>query len=530
MQIIKLHIFKCVLCLILFAAGQLVAGETISGIVFNDENKNGTLNSGEQGVANVVVSNQRDVVITDDKGAFTLPLIAGRAVFVSKPSGYALPLDENNLPQFSFVYSPKGSPSGLKFEGLASTSEIPDTLFLPLYTDEYRESFNALIVGDPQTRDSIEVDYFRDDIISEMIGKDARFYMALGDVAADNLNIYDQYNDVVSQLGMPAYNVAGNHDENYRVKDDTHALDTFKRIYGPEYYSFNYGKVHFIVLDIVEYAGWDSTKNRHGGYRGYLHADQLAWLENDLKQVPDDNLVVLTMHIPIFTEYSTADGSNLVNRDALFKILESSKHLLALSGHLHVIENLKLNQGNGWNSMNLFYSMNLGAGCGAWWSGPKDERGIPISYCMDGSPNGYYVLSFEGNTFNQHFYPANQSADYQIRISVPNKMVKIDSLATAQIIVNVFNADTETEVYCQIDQSDRKLMTRKRMKDPFMVDYLKNNKEHFPYWVTDVDNTSHIWVSELPVGLKMGQHTIKISAIDEQNNIYSQTRIFEVGK
>ena len=526
----KSAILFSILSIILFITSSLVAGDDISGIVFWDINKNDKLDSEEEGITGVVVSNQRDVVVTDDDGNFTLPLIADRAIFVTKPSGYALPLNMDNLPQFSYIFSPQGSPSGLKYKGLSPTSKLPEKLYFPLYKDIYTESFNALIVGDPQARDSIEVNYFRDDIIAEMVGKDALFYMALGDIAGDNLGIYKHYNDVVSQLGIPAHNVPGNHDENYHVKDDTHAMDTFKRIYGPEYYSFNYGKVHFIVLDIVEYAGWDSTENKHGPYRGYLHPDQLTWLKNDLKHVPDDHLITLTMHIPIFTEYSISDNMNLVNRDELFKILEPHKHILALSGHLHVIENLKLDQRNGWNSENPFYSMNVGAGCGAWWSGPKDERSIPVSYCMDGSPNGYFIFSFEGNRFNQHFYPAYQSTDYQIRISYPNESVNKDSLANTKIIVNVFNADSETEVYCQVDNSDRMLMTRKRMKDPFAVNYLKNNKDQFPYWIKDVANTNHIWIIELPAELKTGQHAIKISAIDGKNNIYSQIKIFEVGK
>ena len=523
-------LYFILLFLILITKSQLIADETISGIVFNDVNKNNVMDNGEKGIAKVVVSNQRDVVITDDEGAFTLPLIDSRAVFVTKPAGYALPLNDDNIPQFSFTYCPKGSPVGLNFEGLSPTSELPGKLYFPLYEDEYQESFKVLIIGDPQQHDSTEVNYFRDDVIAEMIGKDAIFYMALGDVAADNLGIYDHYNDVVGQLGIPAYNVPGNHDENYHVKDDTHALDTFKRVYGPEYYSFNYGKVHFIVLDIVEYAGWDSIGNKHGPYRGYLHADQLTWIKNDLTFVPEGHLVVITMHIPIHTEYSTSDNVILVNRNELFKILESRKHLLALSGHLHIIENIKLNQNCGWNSTIPFCSMNVGAGCGAWWSGPKDERGIPLSYCMDGAPNGYYVLSFEGNTFNHHFYPASQSADYQMRISCPDKKVQRDSLANTQIVVNVFNADSETEVYCQIDDSNRIQMMRKRMKDPFMVDYLNNNKKDFPRWVTDVKETDHIWVTNLPGDLDTGQHTIKISAIDGLNNIYSQVKIFDVGQ
>ena len=256
----------------------------------------------------------------------------------------------------------------------------------------------------------------------------------------------------------------------------------------------------------------------------------MTWLKNDLKYVPEEHLIVLMMHIPIHTDYSTSDNMILVNRDKLFEIIQSRKHLLALSGHLHVIENLKLGPNCGWNNATPFYSMNLGAGCGAWWSGPKDERGVPLSYCMDGSPNGYFVFSFEGNTFNQNFYPASQSADFQIRVSCPDKAILADSLSIRPIVVNIFNADSETEVYFQIDDSNRSLMMRQRMRDPFMVDYFTKNRKDFPWWVNDVEVTDHIWTANLPANLNTGQHTIKISAIDGFNNIYSQVKIFEVKK
>ena len=530
MQILGRNFFLLVSILFLLNIYFIKAETNISGFVYNDTNKNGVFDQGEQGIENICVSNQREVVLTDENGKFSLPLIPNNTVFITKPAGFNLPLDNNNLPQFYYIYSPHGSPAGFKFEGLTQDSKPPDTLFFPLYATEYHASFKTIITGDPQQRDSTEVNYFRDDVVTEMIDTDACFYMALGDIAADNLSIYQQYNDVVSQLGIPIYSVPGNHDENYRAKNDTNALDTFKRIYGPEYYSFNYGKVHFIVLDIVDYAGWNSDKNSQGSYRGYLKEDQLTWLKNDLAFVPEDNLIVLSMHIPIYTAYSLSENMNLVNRDALFKILNDRRHLLALSGHLHLIENLKFESTIGWNSAFPFISLNLGAGCGAWWSGPKDERGIPVSYCMDGSPNGYYVFTFEGNAFNQHFYPAGMRPDYQMRISNPDKPVKRDSLVNTQIIVNVFNADYETEVYCQVDGSDRKNMTRKSMKDPFMIDYFNNNKNKFPYWVTDVENTDHIWVATLPANLLLGQHLIKVSAIDGSNNIYSGIKLFEVQK
>ncbi len=110
------------------------------------------------------------------------------------------------------------------------------------------------------------------------------FISPTGDIAFDNLSIYKEYNQIVGKLGLPAYNVHGNHDMNLDVSHDSLAAETFKRHFGPADYSFNYGKVHFVVLDNVRYNGWDSDKNKNGGYTGYLNKRQLQWLKRRLKE------------------------------------------------------------------------------------------------------------------------------------------------------------------------------------------------------------------------------------------------------
>jgi len=504
--------------------------QQVRGVVFNDINKNNKMDEEEPGIPGVAVSNQVDVVVSDENGKFTLPVFDEMIVFLSKPSTYSLPLNENNLPQFYYIHRPNGSSDSLRFPGIMPTGKLPETIFFPLYQAEYREEFNALIVGDPQPNDSIEVGYFRDDIIAEMIGKEALFYMALGYIAADNLNIYNQYNQVVSQIGIPAYNVPGNHDENYKVKSDTNALDTFNTFFGPEYYSFNYGMVHFVVFDDVEYYGWDPIEKKSRGYRGFISEKQLKWLENDIKFVPDDHLIVLTKHIPIVTNYSSGASVNIVNREILFKILENRQHLLALSGHMHTIEHLYFTDEMGWMGKNPFYSSNLGAGCGAWWSGPKDDRGIPESHCMDGSPNGYFVYSFNGNSYGYKFHPVKFDENYQMRISTPRGVLNKAALDTTNIVVNIFNAGPETKVYCQLDNGKRQMMERKTMKDPFMVNYLNSYKDKFAWWINDVAKTDHMWVTGLPKTLGNGSHLIKISATDQTGKIFSGKQIFDISQ
>ena len=59
----------------------------VSGVVFDDANRNGTGDAREAGIAGVVVSYQDAVVTTDSNGAFRLAGPGPGVVLVSTPVG-----------------------------------------------------------------------------------------------------------------------------------------------------------------------------------------------------------------------------------------------------------------------------------------------------------------------------------------------------------------------------------------------------------------------------------------------------------
>ncbi len=499
----------------------------VSGVVYQDLNKNGSQDSKEPSIPGVMVSNQREVVLTDDEGRYQLPLMDQMIVFVTKPSGYELPLNENHQPQFYYIHQPHGSPADLQFAGLDPTGPLPKSVDFALYKTSMVTDFKAIIVGDPQPRDLRELGYYRDDVVKEMYDRDAAFYLAQGDIAFDDLSIYEEYNQVVGKLAIPIYNVHGNHDMNFDVSHDSLATETFKQHFGPADYSFNYGKVHFVVLDNVHYEGWDSINDKNGSYYGHLNDQQLQWLKNDLSHIPEDYLVVLNTHIPLFSPLSDAGSINTVNREALFKLLENRQRLVALSAHTHYIDQLQLGLEHGWQGEATFDNINVGAACGAWWSGPMDARGIPFSYSLDGSPNGFYLFSFSENNFNHRYIPANNPANEQMRISFPTGRVKQDSIVGEMITVNIFNADPKTTVDCLINDGPPLRMQQQSIRDPFMVDYLKSS-DQFPNWVNEAVKNQHMWTLPVPTDLEPGVHSILIKATDSKDNSYQGFQIFIV--
>jgi len=519
---------KTLFTLILIIAPFFIFGsETISGIVFNDANNNGVLDANEKGIKGVSVSNQIEVVQTNEKGEYTLPVRKRMIIFVTKPSGYKIPLNELNLPKFYYIHFPKGSPDSLKYSGIDPTGEPPEKVNFPLIKTKEQLVFKALITGDPQPADSIEVGYFRDDIIKNMIGKKADLYMAMGDIANDNLNIYDQYNKIVAQLGIPIYNVPGNHDIDFDVDYDAFSLDTFSRSYGPPTYSFNYGKVHFIIMDDVDYLGWNHKKKSPGKYRGFINDQQLEWLENNLKFVPEDFLIVLSTHIQLFSSSTTSKAFNVVNRDKLFEILLKRKHLVSLSAHTHLIKHSNFDKKSGWKGDATFFNIDVGAGCGAWWSGPKNHEGIPESFALDGSPNGFFIFEFNGNKFNHKFISAKYKENYQMRIFSPSGVINKGAINTTKIIVNIFNADPSSIVNFQINGGEWKTLKNEKNIDPFISKYIEENKSLMPNWARAF-KTTHIWTAQLPKDIKQGTHTIKVIAKDKMGNSYSGVQIFEI--
>ena len=105
-----------------FAARSLVA----SGTVFEATSADGQRRQGDQGLANVLVSNGRDVVKTDADGRWRLPIAHGDSVFVVKPPNWSTPLGPHSLPRFSYLHQPLGSPTSHRYAGVTATGPLPE--------------------------------------------------------------------------------------------------------------------------------------------------------------------------------------------------------------------------------------------------------------------------------------------------------------------------------------------------------------------------------------------------------------------
>ncbi|WP_289021319.1 calcineurin-like phosphoesterase family protein [uncultured Salegentibacter sp.] len=516
---------KLITCLLLTIPGFLAA-QNATGKIFEDKNRNGKLDSNESGIPNVSVTNGEDVVLTNEKGEYKLPASNDFIISVIKPSGYNYPVDENNLPLFYYNHKLKGSPN-LRYAGVEVTGDLPQELNFPLIKNEKeKENFSALIFGDPQMYNEAQVAYFEKGLISEVKrNKNIVFGISLGDLVGDDLDLFDPYINAVSKLDLPWYNVIGNHDLNFDVDRDEDSDETFEKYFGPPNYAFNYGKVHFIVLDDILYPDPRDNKGYWGGFR----EDQLNFIENDLKHVPKDHLIVISVHIP-FSE-PKGDVFRDEDRQRLFEILKDFPNTLSLSAHTHIQRQDYFKKEDGWLGEKPHHHFNVGTTSGDWYSGKLNDKGVPISTMRDGTPKGYAIINFEENKYTIDYQVAGESEDYRMQIFSP-KVVAKDKNTKAGIFVNYFMGSENDKVEYRVDDGKWSRMKYVEEYDPTYVAMVYEwdlTEELFSgRRPSNPVKSKHLWRGKIPTKLAEGVHTIEVRVEDMFGRIFTETHEYKV--
>jgi len=457
---------KVVIKSIVFASliSSSAFAQNIKGIVYHDLNGNGKRDKKEVGLAGVAVSNGVEVVKTDAKGSYSLPKRESQVIFVIKPSGYQSPLNANNQPLNHFIHKPNGSPADFKFAGSKPTGNLPASVDFPLVKKDENDEFRIFVFGDPQPYTQQEVDFFEKDIVDEVVGiKNVAFGLSLGDLVGNDLSLNSPYIKAVKKIGLPWYNLLGNHDLNFDAKVDSLSDETFEADFGPANYSLNYGKVHFIVLDDVLYPDPRSGKGYWGGFR----EDQFKFMENDLKHVSKDQLIVLAFHIPLMNNDIDKEGNSfrLKDRNRLFELLKDFPHTLSMSAHTHLQRQNFYGKADGWLQEKPHHEYNAGTTSGDWYSGELKDNGTPSSTMRDGTPKGYAFLNLKGNQYSIDYKVAGKNADYQMEVFLP-KVVEKRKSTSAGIFVNFFMGAKGDKVSFKVDGGKWNNMNYMETMDP----------------------------------------------------------------
>ena len=313
------------------------------GTVFLDLNRNERKDPDERGIPRVVVSNQDAVVQTDSSGAFRIPANGTGVVFVSVPDGYRAvgrfwrsARDSAAAMDFALERSP--SPRAFSFVHASDTHVAPASV-------ERTRRLRAIV-------DSLKPDFL---IVTGDLVRDA-----LRVSATEATGYYELFRDERARFATPMWTVPGNH-EIFGIErrlshvDPSHPLfgrEMYRHYFGPDYYSFTRGGIHFVGLNTVDVDG--------EAYYGHVDSLQLAWLARDLALIPPSMPVVTFNHIPFvsavdqlrgLTEEPPAPTLITVKGKTLYRhlvsnaldvltVLRTRPHVIALGGHLHVRETL----------------------------------------------------------------------------------------------------------------------------------------------------------------------------------------------
>jgi 3',5'-cyclic AMP phosphodiesterase CpdA len=318
----------------------------LRGVVFDDRNGDGVRQPGEPGLASVVVSNQIDVVQTGADGSYEMPGRGYGVVYVTAPRGRAAvgtfwqPIPAGDSARVDFALAVSADTDEFTFIHASDTHIAPESV------DRTRALLRIVAERKPDFT-----------LVSGDLIKDA-----LRVPEAEAASLYELYLKEMKASSRPVWNGPGNH-ENFGIerhlslvspKNPLYGKNMYRKYLGPNYYSFNRGRIHFIALDTVDIEDlW---------YFGHVDQAQLDWLVRDLSFVPRGSTVVTFNHIPFFSAGMSVSGYTdwgvapslirvgdkmfyrhvVSNAAEVIDRLKEYRYTLSLAGHNHSYEHLSL--------------------------------------------------------------------------------------------------------------------------------------------------------------------------------------------
>ena len=506
----------CLLLLALSTCAYARAPACEGGRIWADGNGNGVFDAGEHALANIKVSDGTRIATSDAQGRYRLQPEEGGTLFVIKPAGFDLPARANGLPDFWAHRQTRPGPA-LKYGGIAASARASgcrDFGLRPRTGSAAAVPLDVLVFTDTQAKSRTDASYYRRDIVEPLIGKHgARLGLTLGDVVNDDLSLYPALNQATALLQVPWLHIAGNHDLDFDAKDDADSLRSFRNMYGPDTFAWEEDNAVFVGLDDVIY-----LPGQKPSYIGGLREQQFQFLQAYLASVPRDRLLVLGMHIPLYDAEPGMETFRHADRARLFALLKDFPHVLVLSGHEHSQRHVYHVGDDGWQGAAPLHEYNVGAACGAFWSGVKDAAGIPDSTMADGTPNGYAVLTAKpGGDYALAWHNARDPADTQIALHAP-KVLRRGAWPAWNVYANVYMGQDDTRVEYRIDAGAWKPMKRVEQGDPRLQE--ENLRDDQAEALRGYDRSpeaklsKHLWRGALATDLAVGEHAVEVRAFD----------------
>lgn len=505
------------------------------------QNVSGTITCAGVGVADVAVSDGSIVVLTDANGrySFTSDKHSGY-VFYSLPGGYEPTLSHGFNPVFWAPFN-TSDPAVDEVHSFSLRRVDNDRHVVIFGADTHlARRFNDISWFNSGYLNGLEEEVSR-------AGNTPVYSVLLGDLTWDVFWYQNNYTLANFMGDMRFMNyptilwpVIGNHDHDPSVPagDDTDwkSSELWRTAVGPNYYSFNLGKVHYVVLDDVVYLndftpGEDYADGVVGNrnYRGAVTDEQMAWLEKDLALIDSHTPLVVCLHIPVWSMTSSFGyRGRLDNTYPLCSMLSRFDNVHIMSGHTH--SNIMIHP-------SVYSNMtehNIAATCGSlWWT--ASVTGYHI--CQDGTPAGYLRWTASGDDLQWYYKPIHEG-DMQMRLYDMNTVKSFykTNAAMRGILrdypsrVNYGNIDDNTVMFnvfaynskwrLDVSEGDNLLRyTRVYTEDPYhTLTYDVPRYAAAGYYSTSyiTNSSTHLFRAQATTSTQ----PITVRAIDEFGNIY----------
>lgn len=451
------------------ASGPLLAADrqrTVSGRVLGEGKPLG----------NVLVSDGCRVTRTNSRGEYQLAVgpDSGRFVFVSTPRGWWC--DAFHVPvkkaaktgRADFALRPIDQPDRFDFVFACDLSSPK-----PWAVAKLKASFREINQRTPTPA----------------------FLLVQGDLwlhGADWLGAHKKYLDCLALLTIPVRHGRGNHEQR----------DRYEQAFGPAYYSFDWGQVHFVVLD-----GNRPIPDGNNFY-GLVDGSELAWLKADLAAQPKGKPIIVGVHIPIVSTYP-ARRTDLQHEKAPFwqrpndrlltKLFRQHAVKLVLQGHMH--ENERITVGG----VEYVESISM---CGTWWKNRTPggfERGV------DGCPRGYRVVSVDGTKIT-HRYRSSCESHVDRRGEFMGLKGRVAAGAKVEFVFNCYDAPNGSTAKARLDTQPWRPMGTVNYKSTSVT------KPHHFRLVADTHS------------LDPGPHTVEARVTWPDGTVVAEKETFEVVK
>jgi|GEM_PF-211935 len=514
------------------------------------------------GVKDVVVSDGFVVTTTDENGNYAFYSEKKNGyVFISLPSGYEI-YENYKTTAGEKIFTPFWQP--LKYT--KNKSEEHNFKLRVKNTDNHY----MLVGADTHISTEASKTQFYKYFISavkkeaENAGATPIYSTILGDLTCNyHWYRYDFYPASFYSLmetdGYPfkLFPVMGNHDHDSKVDDglnsDFDASARYRTTFGPNYYSYNLGKVHYVVLDDTYFLNTHTPGKTYSyasgeqDYYNYVDDYQLEWLKKDLQYVDKNTPVIIGAHIPVYgiSQSTFQATNNLTNGGnnctvALSEIVKDFKTVHIITGHTHY--NYHVHP----TAYPNIHENNIAAVCAIWWaSEPLSGR----HNCRDGSPGGYEFFTVKGTDIswqyhsleadnNSQFHAVDMNpvkAAYQTDpiiagVTEYSKNGSADWSATRKdystfddncLLLNVYNYDIDWKI--EVTENGKKLSAvRGSYEDPvhyMCYDYPQYKKNKTISRDSRAGLTTHIF----KIQCETPDADVDIKVTDPFGNIYKET-------